>query len=182
MTQIHPLADPVIKALPPERGVLLCANHRSFFERVAEAGERNQPVAILMIDLDGFKQINDQKGHLVGDQMLISVAEILRAIVGDEHIFRYGGDEFSVLVEISSLQEARLLGERIRHTVFEKLGESGLTVSVGISLYPQIASSPKDAVYQADSAMYIAKSEGKNAVRVWLDPTAAPTYEHRRTA
>lgn len=170
------------RVLAATDGLTRLANHRSFFERVGAAGDNGRAVAVLMIDLDGFKQINDQKGHLVGDQMLISVAEVLRSIVGDESVFRYGGDEFSVLMEIASVEEARLLGERIRQAVFERLGESGLTVSVGIALYPQTASSPKEAVYQADSAMYIAKSEGKNAVRVWMYPTAAPALEQRRTA
>lgn len=143
------------------------ANHRSFYDRIHDLALVGRPVAVLMIGIDGFKQINDQHGHQAGDQMLVVVAEVLREAVGSERVFRYGGDEFAVLADVDSLEEARLLGERLRNGVAKRLEESGLTVSVGVSLYPSTASSTEEAVYQADSAMYFAKSAGKNAVRIW---------------
>jgi diguanylate cyclase (GGDEF)-like protein len=143
------------------------ANHRSFYDRIHDLALVGRPVAVLMIDIDGFKQINDQHGHPAGDQMLVVVAEVLREAVGSERVFRYGGDEFAVLAEVDSLEEARLLGERLRNGVAKRLEESGLTVSVGASVYPSAAASTEEAVYQADSAMYFAKSAGKNAVRIW---------------
>lgn len=143
------------------------ANHRSFYDRIHDLALVGRPVAVLMIDIDGFKQINDQHGHQTGDQMLVVVAEVLREAVGSKRVFRYGGDEFAVLAEVDSLEEARLLGERLRVGVAKRLDETGLTVSVGVSLYPSTAASTEEAVYQADSAMYFAKSAGKNAVRIW---------------
>ncbi len=162
-------------------GLTGLANHRSFYERVAEISLTGRPVGVLMMDLDGFKQINDQHGHQMGDQMLVAVAEVLRSAVGEKQVFRYGGDEFAILVDAESLEDARLLAEQLRTAVFERVGESGLTISVGVSLYPMIASSPKEAVYQADAAMYVAKSAGKNAVRVW-HAVSAPAPSTERSA
>lgn len=155
------------RVLAATDGLTGLPNHRSFYEKVRDLALAGRPLACLMIDLDGFKQVNDKFGHQVGDQMLIAVAEVLRESVGSEQVFRYGGDEFAVLVEATSLEEARLLGERLRKGVADRLDDSGVTISVGVSLYPMTASSTEEVVYQADSAMYSAKSSGKNAVRVW---------------
>jgi diguanylate cyclase (GGDEF)-like protein len=170
-----------VRVLAATDGLTGLANHRSFYERAAEMPSRGRPTAVLMFDLDGFKQVNDQFGHQAGDQMLVETAEVFRREVGDDRVFRYGGDEFAVLAEVDSLEEALELGERLRVRVCEQLRESAVTVSVGIALYPLTASSPNEAVYQADSAMYLAKSAGKNAVRIWT-PLAEGAPAHRRTA
>lgn len=170
-----------VRVLAATDGLTGLANHRSFYERAAEMASHGRPTAVLMFDLDGFKQVNDQFGHQAGDQILIETAEVFRRQVGDDHVFRYGGDEFAVLAEVNTLEEARQLGERLRAMVCARLQESAVTVSVGISLYPLTASSPNEAVYQADSAMYLAKSAGKNAVRVW-STMAEGSVARRRTA
>jgi len=132
--------------------------------------------ALLYFDLDGFKAINDNFGHLEGDQVLIRVsAELTKVLRKDDIFARLGGDEFAVLSQIDNdLQEARTLAHRMVTAVstipLRFQGQNTrVTSSVGISVYPDLAATPDDLMTQADAAMYQAKSQGKNTWSVY-DP------------
>jgi diguanylate cyclase (GGDEF)-like protein len=124
------------------------------------------PVACAMIDIDHFKSINDRFGHPVGDEVLRRVAGLLESAVRmDDVVYRYGGEEFSVLLPGASRKEAGAVAERIRSTIestpFPDLGES-ITVSVGVTSAAGVDSA--DLVDRADEALYDAKRSGRNRV------------------
>ena len=124
--------------------------------------------ALMYLDLDGFKQVNDTFGHEVGDQLLIEVARIMKTIVRSaDTVARIGGDEFIVLLsEIYSRQDAIDVAEKIGKAIGTPLQIGGKQVSVsasiGIAIYPDHKSTVFDLMRAADEAMYMAKSAGKN--------------------
>lgn len=137
---------------------------------VDEANDKRRHIALLYIDLDGFKQINDRHSHKVGDEFLCEAAarisECLR--VGDIAA-RIGGDEFTILLpECASEKEAIGLANRILRTAREPVMIDGhmlnYSTSIGVSLFPQMASSAELLVRSADEAMYAAKMSGKDRV------------------
>ncbi len=145
-------------------------NRNLFFKQLdhykAVADRRETRFALLMIDLDKFKQINDTHGHQAGDAILEMVGERLRLTVRDADAgFRIGGDEFTVLTtfEVSRVGMERM-AERILEALREPMlfGEHSLNVggSVGIAIYPDNANSVQDMVRMADQAMYAAKESG----------------------
>jgi diguanylate cyclase (GGDEF)-like protein len=132
-------------------------------------------VAVLMLDLDRFKEINDTHGHPTGDAVLRVAAQVLQAHLRvDALLARYGGEEFVAVVPVDDLPAARRVAERLRVAVesadwVERLGlRSGVTVSVGVALAQP--SEPLDAALQrADEALYRAKREGRNQCQVGLE-------------
>ncbi|MCX6057850.1 MAG: diguanylate cyclase [Chloroflexi bacterium] len=153
-------------------------NRRYLFElaenQIAIASRYQQPLAVMMFDIDHFKQVNDTFGHDVGDQMLRRVAQIACAELRSADVIgRYGGEEFIVLMPMTNAQQACLLGERIRagvaalHVLSEK-GDTSTTLSIGIveiSHAPRSHSkSVEDVFRSADKAMYSAKQAGRNRV------------------
>jgi diguanylate cyclase (GGDEF)-like protein len=133
---------------------------------VQRARRQQQDLALLMIDIDDFKRVNDTWGHLEGDRALHEVAELLR---GGVRVFdvcaRYGGEEFVIVMPGATEETARQIAERIRRGVFERfrLDPLTLTVSVGIGKLTAGASS-EDLVASADRALITAKRTGKNLV------------------
>ncbi len=124
------------------------------------------PVACAMVDIDHFKSINDRFGHPVGDVVLRRVAGLLKAAVrGDDIAYRYGGEEFSVLLPGATQEVARGVAERIRlavaATVFSEL-DGSITVSVGVTTAAGLEST--DLVRRADEALHDAKRSGRNRV------------------
>jgi diguanylate cyclase (GGDEF)-like protein len=125
-------------------------------------------VAVMYLDLDQFKNINDSLGHTVGDQLLQSVAKRLQACVRhSDTVSRQGGDEFVVLLtEVEAPQDAALVAEKLIKAIAEPhvVGEHRLriTVSIGISLYPDDAQDVETVLTNADTAMYRAKRSGRN--------------------
>jgi len=124
--------------------------------------------ALLMIDIDDFKRINDKHGHAAGDEVLVRFARILQECVRDtDTAARYGGEEFSVLVPHAGRREALRLAERIRSTAAERLGgDAGerVTVSIGAACCPDNGTGAKRLLLEADEALYASKSAGKNLV------------------
>ncbi len=125
-------------------------------------------VAVLMIDVDHFKQINDLNGHGVGDEVLRRVASELRAQMRpDDRLYRYGGEEFCALLPRTRLLDAGVVGERVRHglSIARMPIDGGVTVSVGVGA----GSSPQmiELVAHADVALLDAKRTGRNRVEVW---------------
>jgi diguanylate cyclase (GGDEF)-like protein/PAS domain S-box-containing protein len=153
----------------PNRAVL--ADH---LERtVAQSGECGEPVAVLCVDLDGFKAVNDLYGHPAGDALLIAAAQRLRSAVrGHELVARLGGDEFAI-VQAGGQQpdHAGLLAGRILQALAEPFSIGLDTVrisgSIGVALFPADAADPGSLVKNADMALYRAKAEGRGTVRFY---------------
>jgi diguanylate cyclase (GGDEF)-like protein len=137
----------------------------------AEAGA----LAVLMMDLDHFKQVNDTYGHLVGSQTIKQVGELIEANIRDSDVAaRYGGEEYIAFLADATAEVAQRIAERIRAAVegheilvVRKGAEVRLTVtiSLGISTYPADAADPVELIEKADLALYRAKREGRNLVR-----------------
>jgi len=146
-------------------------NRRFFMDNAAimiDAASRTKRVSfIAMFDLDHFKKINDTYGHLAGDQVLASVAEIISGTVRHTDLFaRYGGEEFILLISCAQKSDAKMVIERIREKICEKPIEFGdikipVSSSIGIALVPSV-NSVKDAIELADQSLYRAKKEGRN--------------------
>ncbi len=145
------------------------ANRRALEETLLSIIERisrypNQRASLLMIDLDKFKSINDEHGHATGDQLLVNFANtVSQRLRASDGIYRYGGEEFVVIAENTSLDEAGILAETLRQAVQENmlLEEIELTISIGVAEY-----NPGESSYRwlerADMALYRAKETGRN--------------------
>jgi diguanylate cyclase len=140
---------------------------------VVKAGEQAEPLAVLCIDLDGFKTVNDLYGHPAGDDLLIEVAQRLRSVTrGNELVARLGGDEFAVVQEGGRQPgHADLLSERIigaLRTPFEIGGQTvRISASIGVAVFPADAASATDLIKNADMALYRAKDEGRGLTRFY---------------
>jgi diguanylate cyclase (GGDEF)-like protein/PAS domain S-box-containing protein len=138
-------------------------------------------LAVLFIDCDKFKHINDTLGHAIGDQVLKSIARRLTACVREsDTVSRHGGDEFLVLLsEVDHADDAGLIADKIVQSVSEPHFIEGhelqLTVSVGISLYPEDGQDAQSLIHNADSAMYHAKGSGRNRVGFYRPGLEAPS-------
>ncbi len=143
-------------------------------EREIERASRERTsFAVIFLDLDGFKGVNDEHGHLCGSRTLFEVGSILRKAVREEDVVsRYGGDEFVVVLPNIDGQGAFSIARRIRKGLKAHafLGEFGLAVhlsaSFGISSFPDHGRTPQDLIQKADQAMYSVKERGKDAVAV----------------
>ncbi|MCX7597240.1 MAG: GGDEF domain-containing protein, partial [Armatimonadetes bacterium] len=147
-------------------------NRRIFFERLVAEMDRHlrygRPLALLVIDLDNFKQINDTYGHQVGDQVLAALGQVLREYVRTtDTVARYGGEEFAVLVPETHLEGAAVAAERLRQCVqAATLAPVPMTVSIGVAAVPPCLPDPDALMAAADAALYQAKRTGKNRVAV----------------
>lgn len=148
---------------------------------IVDAQRHGSRLALLFLDLDDFKYVNDTFGHRAGDAMLIRVAgEVAGQVRRNELFSRLGGDEFGILVPDISDEMLRVLADRITRSIasvcFQFEGENvRLTTSLGIAVYPDHADSPEDLIGRADMAMYTAKEAGKNTWRFYrsdLDTSA----------
>jgi diguanylate cyclase (GGDEF)-like protein len=147
-------------------------NRRFFSLRLEEELSRyrrfNHPVSVVLLDLDGFKAVNDDLGHAVGDDTLRDVAQILmKHSRGINVVSRYGGDEFAVLLVETSKAGARLYADRIREVVAKYPFSHGkiVTASFGVASLPDDeATTAEDLFRAADEALYAAKRAGKNQV------------------
>jgi diguanylate cyclase (GGDEF)-like protein len=151
-----------------------------FLDRELARCERyGRPLALVLFDIDRFKSLNDELGHLAGDHVLRELAACVKgAIRRDELFARYGGEEFAIVLPETSCHEAMPFAERIRAMVadhtFEYDGDRcGVTISLGIaSTAGPEARTPQELILQADKALYRAKNEGRNRVCVWPDGAA----------
>ncbi len=163
-------------------------HNRSYFTEqhnryLKEAELANQRIALLYVDLDQFKWVNDSLGHDAGDQLLIEVAGRMRCCVGDEPLVaRIGGDEFTLLLkDVASVDEALKAAQKMMdcfQASFSILGHDiRVSMSIGISLYPDHGFTANELMKHADTAMYQAKSEGRNKVRVYVSSCDDTVYE-----
>jgi two-component system cell cycle response regulator len=149
-------------------------NRRYLMDRLAQEMQRcdrhGEPLAFAMIDLDGFKPINDQFGHVVGDKVLRAVGSaIARCVRVSDIAARYGGDEFVVILPQTPAEGSMRVCERILRTISELQVQDdhgitcNVTASLGLAYYPaEDIETPEDLVHSADSALYGAKRSGKN--------------------
>jgi diguanylate cyclase (GGDEF)-like protein len=139
----------------------------------ALAGERPRPVAVIFLDLDDFKKVNDSLGHASGDELLCNVADRLAgSLRGSDIAARLGGDEFAVLLEnVQSPEDALRAAERLLHAIsgVVDVNERSVTVrgSMGVAIAEPGVSTTEDLLRNADVALYIAKGQGKGCVRVF---------------
>ncbi|HWL32328.1 MAG TPA: diguanylate cyclase [Gaiellaceae bacterium] len=163
-------------------------NHRYFHERLrrelTRASSEHTNVAVVMIDIDDFKKVNDVFGHAVGDEVLAELADHLRASVrGGDVVCRIGGEEFAVIVpgsrEERTITLARRLADRLDQV---ELGLAGrISVSIGIAQGPEHAANPRELVACAEAAMMTAKARGKSQVVFFDDSdTERPVGGHTR--
>ena len=137
-------------------------------QSLAQAQRYNRRLALLFVDLDGFKTVNDTFGHEAGDVTLREIAVRLRACLREGDVIgRIGGDEFVVLIEeFGEPEQLALVARKILETVGQPVPvwghECRVTASVGISAYPKDGKDSETLLKNADSAMYRAKEQGKN--------------------
>ena len=183
--KIHNLAfyDPLTQLA--NRRLLLDRLHRA----IAASARRKSCGAVMLIDLDNFKLINDTDGHEVGDRLLVEVARRLKTCVRDQDsLARQGGDEFIVILEDlgkepqDAATRAEAVAEKIQNALREpyllETVEHHSQASIGISVYQNHEDSAEEVLKRADSAMYRAKEEGRNAVR-FFDPAMQAALEGR---
>jgi diguanylate cyclase (GGDEF)-like protein/PAS domain S-box-containing protein len=168
--------------------VLTSLPNRMYFQKylevlIGESNSKNKKLALLFLDLDRFKEINDSLGHEIGDRVLVIISKRLQNILGDDNIVaRLGGDEFTIaLKDIENTIEIADITNQIIDKLSEPIciDEQMLYVSssIGISLYPDDAKNGKDLLKFADSAMYKAKEEGRNNYQFYSDDMTQSAFE-----
>lgn len=170
-------ANRKLRRLASTDGLTGLYNHRTFQhlleKRINEAKRHKRNLALILLDLDHFKCVNDSHGHMVGDAVLKSVSKRIGALLRLEDIFaRYGGEEFAVILPETDIDGAVALAERIRQNIAGMcLTLDGITIRVTVSqgvaaFHPRMPAMTKSAlVDMADTAMYAAKQGGRNAIR-----------------
>jgi diguanylate cyclase (GGDEF)-like protein len=163
------------------------ANRFEYNSNIADAFARldrtGEPFALLYVDLDGFKQVNDSLGHDIGDRVLVETAERLRsAIRGSDLLARFGGDEFLLILPAANHLVVTAIAQRMIDAMAKVFRLDNKTVyvtaSIGIAMAPADGSSPADLLRHADTALYKAKAAGRNTL-MFFDPTMAEEMTER---
>jgi len=144
----------------------------SLRRELLRARRAETPLSVIMLDLDNFKRINDEYGHDVGDQVLMLLARQLSQVVREEDIvYRYGGEEFVIVLPGANVEVAKQRALDARRVTREMRIETDngplhVTLSAGVSTYPDHGNSEEELIIQADKALYVAKQSGRNRVRL----------------
>jgi diguanylate cyclase len=162
--------------------------NRKYFDNalekaISDSAETNEPLSLMLTDIDHFKSFNDSFGHLTGDQVLRLVAmSVKQNVKGKDTAARYGGEEFAVVLPNTILRAATTVGDHIRREVMskelmkrstgEKLGH--VTISIGVATLRK-GDTPQSLIERADACLYAAKRNGRNRVICETDPEAAPS-------
>ncbi|MDF1577966.1 MAG: diguanylate cyclase [Desulfobulbales bacterium] len=145
--------------------------NRRFKEEISHSVRERLPLSIIIIDIDLFKQINDNFGHQAGDEAIIKIADTMKATLRDyDTICRYGGEEFLVILPTTELAKALEAAERLRRVIEAEVILTGNDKKIRLTISCGVASLREDdtidsLLYRADNALYIAKEEGRNQVR-----------------
>jgi diguanylate cyclase (GGDEF)-like protein len=169
-------------------GLTGLANHRHFHERLRtelqSARDHDRPLAVASIDIDGFKKVNDERGHARGDEALRLAAQALeKAVRGSDLVSRLGGDDFAILLEGADSAFARDVTERARAAVMRAMPEElGLTASAGFVCFPDNVDEDANLAELAASALDLAKRQGGNQTRKYDrdQVSAIPTVKQQR--
>jgi diguanylate cyclase (GGDEF)-like protein len=140
-------------------------NRRAFEDRAARLRDFSdaKPLAVLMIDLDGFKPVNDSEGHEAGDRILALIARTIAGGLREgDFVARFGGDEFAALLSRTDLSEAEAMAERLRARVQDAGSDASVTASIGVAV---LEDDVRRALLRADVALYEAKNSGRNMVK-----------------
>jgi diguanylate cyclase (GGDEF)-like protein len=174
--------DAIFKKLDPDERAFLTSlidkdpltgiyNRRKFnrdIDLIAAVHRRTKKgSALLIMDIDHFKKFNDENGHQRGDEALREVTQCIQRSLRDYdkiHIYRYGGEEFMVIIPDVSLRDVFQIGDRIRKNV---MATCPVTISIGVSHYKELSENLQSLVDHADQALYIAKKKGRNRVEVY---------------
>ena len=158
-----------------------------FAQAIAQCVRSTRKLAVVFLDLDNFKQINDSHGHQVGDQILVEVARCVSAAVRKtDTVARWGGDELILLLPgLNVPAQARAVCERVKRIAQGALARNpaagALTLSLGIAIYPDDALLPEMLLRRADTALYQAKARGRNAVALFGEPREPATPTNSRS-
>ena len=152
----------------------------------AKAENQEEPLSLALIDIDHFKSINDQYGHVTGDNMLVRAAEVLRSDAGEQALVgRYGGDEFLALFPGEEREAVFLKLEQIRQELGQQQvqaenGETinGIFISVGVASFPLDGRTENELLRKADHALYRAKASGRNQIRLAFEEKMVPKTTH----
>lgn len=142
-------------------------------KNIDDTKRSNTSLSLLMIDIDDFKQVNDQYGHQVGDEVLRNIGHCINGIVREMDLAaRYGGEELAIILPNSDIAKGYVTGERIRKAI-EKLNFDGFSVTVSIGVGEtdsKIKNTADSLIKKADAALYRAKEAGKNRTIKWGYP------------
>jgi diguanylate cyclase (GGDEF)-like protein len=147
-------------------------NHAYFIQalkrEVLRARRHDLKLSLVMFDLDDFKRVNDTRGHLEGDRILMKTAAVIQESLREiDTAARYGGEEFAILLPETSRAGAHVVADRIRRRIedrFRRRGATLETISGGVATYPEDATSPEDLLRRADEGLYRSKADGKNRI------------------
>jgi two-component system, cell cycle response regulator len=158
-----------VQRLAETDGLTGLANRRTFettLEReLSRAARSGEPVTLVMVDVDHFKQLNDEHGHQAGDDVLKLVAEVLASACRDfDTAARYGGEEFAVILPSCSSAESLVVAERLRESIAGIETVTPVTASAGVATFPGHAPDPEGLIKAADEALYESKRGGRNRV------------------
>ncbi|MGX2039281.1 GGDEF domain-containing response regulator [Methylocaldum sp. MU1018] len=176
------IANRKMEAMAMTDSLTRVPNRRYAFARLTEEWSvwrrTGKPLAIMLLDLDHFKQINDTFGHQAGDQVLVHTAQIIRSMLRvNDVVCRLGGEEFIVIAPNTDMAVANTLGERLRshverHQLQAPRLARPLTISIGIAISTVHTVNENDLLHRADQALYRAKRAGRNTVRFFSQPRA----------
>jgi len=162
---------------------------RDLLEQEIKKAHRSQHnLALMFVDLDRFKEVNDKLGHLAGDKLLVQAARRISSCVRESDVVsRLGGDEFTVILsEVTDLNHIENVAHAITQSLSQpyNLGEEGLapSASIGISIYPDDATNPEDLIKFADQAMYSSKKEGRNCYHFFTEAMQETTRKRHQLA
>jgi diguanylate cyclase (GGDEF)-like protein len=165
-------SDPTV-----ERDALTKLWNRGCFDselphNIAEEERTKQPLSLIMVDIDHFKEVNDTHGHLKGDDVLAGVASCILSVTKNKgRVYRYGGEEIVVILNNYDTQEAIAVAERIRRTLESTpIADISVTASFGVGTFPDHGGNSTEIIKAADTALYDAKNRGRNLVRVVGEP------------